>query len=154
MPEQTPYLFCKTHTARLWAVCSIDLWEEIERKSIFHDSGLAVAKNIRILEIRTERGGHAVGELYLHNTNQLVSFLQASGDSIMTGPGQFVELVAIYRSIVHEKYDHHDRPTISERYRVLWVEWDNGIAYRLGVGWVQKAAWEGVNPTKLDLVLG
>lgn len=157
MPEQTPYLFCKTHTARLWAVCSVNLWEEIDKKSLFYDTGMAVAKNTRTLEIRTERGGPAVGELYLHNTDQLVPFLLASGDSIKTGPGQSIELVAIYRSLVHEKYyynDYNNHATISERYRVLWVEWENGIAYRLGVGWVERAAWETVNRTEVDLILG
>lgn len=156
MPEQTPYLFCKTHTARLWAVCSVNLWEDIEKKSLYYDSDLVAAKNARALEIRTERGGPAVGELYLHNTEQLVPFLLVSGDSIKTGPGQSVELVAIYRSLVHERYyrleDH--QAAISERYRVLWIEWENGIAHRLGVGWVEKGAWETVNRIEVDLVLG
>lgn len=153
MPEQTPYLFCKTHRARLWATCSVGLWEEIDRKSLWYDTDLAIAKNTRILEIRAEYGGPAVGELYLHNTNQLVPFLLASGDSIKAGPGQSIDLVAIYRSAVHEKY--YDGPrVISERYRVLWVEWENGIAYRLGVGWVERAAWEAVKQTEVDLVLG
>lgn len=153
MPEQTPYLFCKTYSARLWAVCSVALWEDHEKKSPWYDSGVPVVRNLRILEIRTECGGPKVGELYLHNTNQLVPFLLASGDRIKTGPGQSVELVAIYRSFVRESYDM-DPPLVSERYRVLWVEWENGIAYRLGVGWVEKAAWEGGDRTEIDLVLG
>jgi hypothetical protein len=151
-PEQTPYLFCKTHKARLWAVCSLDLWKDIANKAFFSSSSGAIAKNIRILEIRTERGGPKVGELYLHNTNQLVPFLLASDDSIKIGPGQSVELVAIYHS--HVRGTCYGSGVITERYRVLWVEWEDGIAYRLGVGWVEKTAWEGANLTEIDLVLG
>lgn len=153
MPEQTPYLFCKTHRARLWAVCSVALWEAIERKSDFHGTGVHQAKTLHALEIRIDRHGPPVGELYLHSMDQLAPFLVSSGNYIKTGPGESVELVAIYRSLVHESI--HRGPSITqERYRVLWVEWEKGIAYRLGVGWVEKAAWEGVNPTEIDLVLG
>lgn len=153
MPEQTPYLFCKTHKAELWAVCSVQLWEQIDKKTYWSFQGLAVAKNIRILEIRAERGGPKVGELYLHNTSQLAPFFLASDDCIKIGPGQPVELVAIYRSLVRETFDHGP-DVISERYRVLWVVWKDGIAYRLGVGWVERESWEGVNRTEIDLVLG
>lgn len=132
MPEQTPYLFCKTHKARFWAVCNIELWEEVAKKAFFYHIRMVKAKSTRTLEIRAERGGSVVGELHLHNTDQLVPFLLASGDCIKTGAGQSVDLVAIYRSLVHERYHHHEHAIISERYRVLWVEWDNGIACRLG----------------------
>lgn len=152
-PRQTPYLFCKTHRAQVWATYTVGLWEDIEKKSVWYDTDLATAKNIRILEIRTEHGGPAVGELYLHNTNQLVPFLLAAGDSIKAGPGQSVDLVAIHRSVVHEKYDDGP-PVVSERYRALWVDWENGIGYRLGVGWVERASWETVDRTEVDLVLG
>lgn len=113
----------------------------------------AVVKNIRILEIRTDSGGPKVGELYLHNTSQLAPFLLASDDCIKIGPGQPVELVAIYHSLVRETFNQGP-DVISERYRVLWVEWQDGIAYRLGVGWVERETWEGVNRTEIDLVLG
>lgn len=153
IPEQTPYLFCKTHKARLWAVCSVDLWEAIERKSESYDTGVSVAKTLHALEIRTKRHGPAVGELYLHSLDQLAPFLVSSGKYIKTGPGEPVELVAIYRSLVHESI--YNGPSVTqERYRVLWVEWENGIAYRLGVGWVERAAWETASRTEVELVLG
>lgn len=40
MPEQTPYLFCTTHEAQLWAVCSVSLWEHIDKKTRWSFSGL------------------------------------------------------------------------------------------------------------------
>lgn len=153
MPEQTPYLFCKTQMARLWAVCSVDLWEEVAKRSPLYGLGLPNDIELQVLEIRTECSGPAVGELYLHSVDQLTPFLIASNEYIKAGPGQSVELVAIYRSIVHEQYSIESAVT-SERYRVLWVEWENGIAYRLGVGWVERGAWERLNRTEIDLVLG
>lgn len=96
----------------------VDLWEHIDEKTYWSFQGLSVASNIRILEIRTERGGPKVGELYLHNISQLAPFLLASDDCIKTGPGQPVELVAIYRSLVREAFSQSP-DVISERYRVL-----------------------------------
>lgn len=39
-------------------------------------------------------------------------------------------------------------------YNVLWIEWKDGIAYRLGVGMVWKEFWEGERPDEIDVVLG
>ncbi|KAK0515023.1 hypothetical protein JMJ35_002402 [Cladonia borealis] len=38
-------------------------------------------------------------------------------------------------------------------YNVLWIEWDNGIAHRKGVGWVTKSAWSGQKSEPIDLIL-
>ena len=38
-------------------------------------------------------------------------------------------------------------------YNVLWIEWDNGIAHRKGVGWVTKSAWSGQESEPIDLIL-
>ena len=39
-------------------------------------------------------------------------------------------------------------------YSVLWIEWKDGIAYRLGVGMIWKEFWEGEGPEEIDVVLG
>ncbi len=41
-----------------------------------------------------------------------------------------------------------------EFYNVLWVEWEEGIAYRKGCGRVMKSAWEAQNLEWIDLTLG
>lgn len=38
-------------------------------------------------------------------------------------------------------------------YNVLWIDWDNGIAHRKGVGWVTKSAWSGQKSEPIDLIL-
>lgn len=43
---------------------------------------------------------------------------------------------------------------VYEFYNVMWIEWDNGIAYRMAVGRVQKDIWERVAKEEIDVVLG
>jgi hypothetical protein len=37
---------------------------------------------------------------------------------------------------------------------VLWVEWENGIAYRQACGRIKEEAWNVLEPEEFDLVLG
>lgn len=39
-------------------------------------------------------------------------------------------------------------------YDVLWIKWEDGIAYRRGVGRVKKQTWESMELEDIDLVLG
>jgi hypothetical protein len=84
-----------------------------------------------------------------------------SGDKLVC------ELVEISRGYAYEKdvvvgmceWDHSERPKSpdGEKYEfvnVLWVEWEDGIAYRKGVGRVMKSAWEAQELEWIDLVLG
>ncbi|KAI1746812.1 heterokaryon incompatibility protein-domain-containing protein [Xylaria castorea] len=41
-----------------------------------------------------------------------------------------------------------------EFYNVLFIEWEQGIAYRKGVGRVWKEAWEQLNTSVVDIILG
>ncbi|TGO54780.1 hypothetical protein BCON_0102g00370 [Botryotinia convoluta] len=81
-------------------------------------------------------------------------------------PGALVELVAISqgwfgvstKSGEEEKEVKDwfpDHMTRQDCYHVLWVEWENGIAYRRGNGCVVKEVWEREREEELlDLVLG
>jgi hypothetical protein len=56
-----------------------------------------------------------------------------------------------------EEYCISERPKDSERYEyynVLWIEWDDGVAYRKAVGRVEKRVWESLSLESIDLVLG
>ncbi|KAI1762084.1 HET-domain-containing protein [Hypoxylon sp. FL1150] len=56
-----------------------------------------------------------------------------------------------------EEWDLEERPKdgrFYEYYYVLWIEWKNGIAYRKGIGRVEKNAWERQEREWIDLVLG
>ena len=51
----------------------------------------------------------------------------------------------------------YERPSDSEFYtfyNVMHIEWENGIAYRRGVGTVYKAMWESQALEEIDVILG
>jgi hypothetical protein len=37
---------------------------------------------------------------------------------------------------------------------VLWIEWENSVAYRKGLGRVLNDAWNGMEKNEIDLILG
>jgi hypothetical protein len=39
-------------------------------------------------------------------------------------------------------------------YNVLWIKWEDGIAYRRGVGRVKRETWESMELEDVDLILG
>lgn len=41
-----------------------------------------------------------------------------------------------------------------EFYNVFWIEWDSGVAYRRGLGRVDKEIWESLGHDNINLVLG
>ncbi|POR31388.1 Uncharacterized protein TPAR_08365 [Tolypocladium paradoxum] len=135
MPEQTLYLFCETTRVRLWG----------------HQAG---HRNVVIL---CNSFGENIGSLHLHNDESLALFPQvvAEGET-----GLPVELVAVYRSTVYSKTWNstkkiYDLPLKKdEAYAVLWIEWKDGVAYRLASGKVRAKEWEKLDLEKLSLILG
>ncbi|KAI1485568.1 heterokaryon incompatibility protein-domain-containing protein [Biscogniauxia mediterranea] len=127
-PAQTPYLLCSTKRAILLA-------------------------QTRIKEDRDEIGlglytvaGKKAGSLYLHNKQQLDLLIGSDN-----GSGTPVELVAIYRSRIYGRYNPLE--TI-HTYEALWVEWKDGIVYRLAIASVDKDVWEGLDLEDISLVWG
>jgi len=149
-PEQTPYLFCKTKRAHLWAERA-----DYEKRSPLSSGG-------NTLKLRQEPHGEVIGSLQLQTDEQLQSFPEITDekDAGQWGKGKEVELVAIYRSKRYSKtfnkelqrYDHPLKR--EEHYVVLWVEWLDGVAYRLACGQVDKDHWERLKLDDVDLVLG
>ena len=41
-----------------------------------------------------------------------------------------------------------------EFYNVMYIEWEDGVAYRVAVGRVEKAKWESISKEEIDVVLG
>ena len=95
--------------------------------------------------------------LHLHNKEQLKHFPTVEAVDI---PGIPVELVAIYQSRIHQKtwneeQEHYTIPiNVIERYEVLWIEWKDGVAYRLANGNVGKTDWEDLDLEEVSLILG
>jgi hypothetical protein len=140
MPDQPSFLFSKTKVTHAYAMRLSDTYY---RTSIHNTVDLFNASK------------EGIGQLHAHNREQVEYFPTDKTDE---SPRR-IELVAISRSRVYGRvYDIHKhfwRPDyFSERYNVLWVEWKDGVAYRLASGYVEKAAWEKLDLKDVDLVLG
>jgi len=82
--------------------------------------------------------------------------------------GDQCELIGISKASVGNKEASHQYQTVSEMdrvseikgldlykfYNVLWIEWNDGIAYRKALGMVWKEAWERQDLEEIDVVLG
>jgi hypothetical protein len=101
-----------------------------------------------------------LGALHLHDS------LEALKDEIN---GQALELVEVARAYMpYEGNDNSIRLKIPEwecselprtgllyeYYYVMWIEWQGSIAYRKGLGRVEKRAWEAQELEWIDLTLG
>lgn len=139
-PDQTSYIFCETKRARLWA-------HQTEHE-LFD-----INKNILTI---CNKEGRSIGELHLHNEEQLEHFPKTVAND---APGMQIELVAVYRSRKYAKtFDKEQQRytyphTVTESYQVLWVEWVDGVAYRLASGHVGKADWEDSDLEDVSLIL-
>lgn len=125
-PEQTAYLFCKTTGLTLWARVS-----DSELLDLLDGNG----NNVSMVEVDD------MGVL-----DQFRSYTSLKGRP--------VDVVAIskvrnYLPSIGEVRSGHENS-----YVVLWVEWRDGVAYRLGRGEIGADDWERLDPQKVSLVLG
>lgn len=144
-PPQTAYLFCETQKARLNA-------RAVGKKDPRSDM-----ENF-IMDLR-DNDNTVVGKLHLHNKEQLSLFTGTNAPGA-DAPGKEVELVAIskrreYAKTWKQELMRYDHPVTTENlYVVLWVEWVNGVAYRLASGTVEETAWDKLNLENVSLILG
>lgn len=136
-PEQTSYLFCNTWGVRLW--------------------GQRTGKSRENTAVLYNSFGKAVGSLHLHHKDDLSLFPDTDSED---APGLPVDLVVLYKSRQYSKTWNAQKETYElplkkeDMYKVLWVEWKEGIAYRLASGVVWAKEWEKLDPQTVDLVLG
>lgn len=145
MPEQTAYLFCTTRRAKLWT-----RGEKIaDRRVIDADISLYISIH--------DASGEAVGELQLHDHDQLKGLVGAAAG---TDLGAQVELVAINRvrtwgnTFIEEEQRRGPPQWTHDKYTVLWIEWTGSVAYRSAVGSIEKSKWEQLDLEEVELVMG
>ena len=108
--------------------------------------------------------GAWVGILRMPNERTLTSIrLEKVGTTVRSRP---LEFIALSRGIADASRDQEpgldewlleDRPTskrLYEFYNVMWIEWENGIAYRRAVGRILRDVWESRNLEWVDVTLG
>ena len=141
-PEQTPFLYCQTRRAHLRA-----------GQTVHRDPTETDMNSLDILE----ESGPTIGRLQLHNESQLKKFPRSVEGDL---PRVEVELVAVHRTKWYWKESGEQREQgvssvgTSEVYNVLWIEWTDGVAYRLASGWVAKSYWEASDLEDVSLILG
>lgn len=129
-PDQTQYLFCKTWRTSVWIRSSTD------QKRDFGDIG----PSNRLLVCQDEHGP-MIGTMYVGVI-----------ESCMEGEAQCIDVVAI------SKFVEFGRRPDRKMIKVLWVTWEDKVAYRRASGEIDEEAWcclenEG-RLEKVDLVLG
>ncbi|CAH0046201.1 unnamed protein product [Clonostachys solani] len=136
--HQSAYISCRT-----------------ERAFLYGGSRMGALEPPR-LQLLDEKGGLA-GYLQLHNEGELEQFQTTET------PGKRVELVSIAKGYTGRLSGGHKVPEVegdgSLRFRdclfVLWVEWNDGVAFRRGSGVVTLEGWnETCGKDFCDLVLG
>lgn len=142
MPEQTPYLFCETVQARLSG------YQQDSHKlySLWHNEAKLC-----------DGFGKDIGKLHLPNEETRDRFPEnVNGDEA----GLQVDIVAVCRlkrcSKTWDRGKWKTRLPIfrEDLYLVLWVEWKDGVAYRVASGEVIASEWERLDLEKVSLVLG
>jgi hypothetical protein len=108
-----------------------------------------------------DQGGKIVGELEL-----LISESYSRSNSPRTVQlNQLLELVvmskgvgSIYKNLTRLlDLDTRQKEMMRKRheyYNVMWIEWQDRVAYRRGVGKVSKSDWEAQDTEWIDLTLG
>jgi hypothetical protein len=114
------------------------------------------------LELLTQQGEWA-GFLRLNGTSYSED---DSGDGVIQRDAGLLELIEISEGevqnqpIEEKSFDEWNRegcPRYSGLYKfvnVLWIEWEDGVAYRKALGRVEKSIWQRVATERIDITLG
>ncbi|KAK7977035.1 hypothetical protein PG988_004525 [Apiospora saccharicola] len=160
LPPQHPFLSCTTKRGWFGA------------KQAAKDQRLLGTERSQILILRKarDRGGDLpaphwgrarridkgpyCGLLQVPTEEQVSEFpTAASSDG-----GRTIELVALSLRRLYDQPDDDEllveSPPFREWYPVLWVEWVDGVAYRRGVGEVEREDWDSHDLEDVDLILG
>ncbi|KAM0421400.1 hypothetical protein ACHAPT_010754 [Fusarium lateritium] len=131
-PEQTRYLFCETSKARLLG---------------YRDG----EENLAIL---SNSVGKKVGNLHLHNEESSALFPKL-GETGLSVDLVVVSKVRTYSKTWNEDKREYGLPSAKrDAYAVLWVEWKDGVAYRLASGKVKVEEWDALEQERISLILG
>ena len=105
-----------------------------------------------------------VGILRVPNEEILASVRLEKTDTILESrPLEFIALSRGYADASRKEEPGLDEWLLEERpvtkglyefYNVMWIEWKNGIAYRIALGRILREVWEGQNLEWVDVTLG
>lgn len=154
VPANARILCAKTRRGRLWVISAKNHPDGIKGLPFVGVGATCVrlfSHTIKVDTVLTNEKGDLVGDLRIDDREDihLVNELKCEADQA----GLPCELVAISKG---NDFIEPMEP-LKETYtfdNVLWIKWEDGIAYRRGVGRVTKETWESMELEDVDLVLG
>jgi hypothetical protein len=117
---------------------------------------MSTASTNRLAVSLGDGSGRWAGALQLHDSGE-------NGENLV---GSSLELISISEGFAYNArtWGHYlvewswpERPKEGLKYsfyNVLWIKWEDGIAYRKGVGRVEKDAWESLELETIEVTLG
>ncbi|KAF7538221.1 hypothetical protein G7Z17_g12676 [Cylindrodendrum hubeiense] len=149
-PSYWKYLCAETQQAKLWGV-KPRYNTTLERAvSYRYPSKFVVPMfgiSLGVTAVFRNEAGEEVGELGVDSREDLDRIYEAELNGVLC------DLVVVSRGLNYPDPQPVGLETWSF-YNVLWVVWEDGIAYRRGVGRVKKSVWEGLEKEDISLVLG
>jgi hypothetical protein len=147
VPRPTRFLFCRALRGFFKG------GRQVTRFQTYLGEGRHIRGSCRSLHLVNSEY-KSVGMLILN----IISSSEIGGSKRNTkplGPKEGFELVAISaRSFPIIRNTAQSSKSTSQYYNVLWIEWQDGVAYRKALGWIGKLAWESSNLEWIDLTLG
>ena len=105
--------------------------------------------NLAIHSLYTSEGTWA-GIIYVHRSPHSIGKQNQQCELVLISGGWTRE-----RDLPEWKYEERPRSEeYYEFYHVLWIEWQDNIAYRKGLGRVVKKVWDDLPKEEIDLYLG
>ncbi|RYO26195.1 hypothetical protein AA0111_g8166 [Alternaria arborescens] len=176
VPEQTPYLFSRTQRSfvlgqrigcarddiddgriKIIALCDCSSGNSV---GTLHLHSREQLKLFPFAKIKPSSGHDALHDLIDVNTimkeKRNMDFVVDTTDKSLPK----IEIVAVSMTRVNSKTWNQEalraeKPfRVNEVVNVLWIEWENNIAYRRAAGYVGKQDWQQLEREDVDLVLG
>jgi hypothetical protein len=133
-----------THTPSSYLICTAPI-------ATLSRGDISKSRNPRKLEVALLLEEIVVGHLMVHYEK----------DMFQTQEHSFCELVAISEARIeshggfrYTKHFAYEKPPGYLYYNVLWIHWEDGIAYRKGIGAVDKNAWDSLGAEVRTFKLG
>lgn len=108
-------------------------------------------------------GGDFVGtiEAPVYSLNKKLPIVNVEliriGDMELTRQHPNGEFFPLLGSLYPETLDKNVQPRFAKTLtivHVLWLKWENGVAFRMGIGMVLQEAWDAADADEVDIRLG
>lgn len=151
-PEQTPYISCQTKRSWLSACLSpLKPGSPPQCVALSNQKGadcgiLQVHSSDRFRDMFSNSTTEVVVELVVICKRRILD--------VKTPPGDFLDEESA-ENLDGEFRTGFDGNTLERtEYVVLWVEWEDKVAYRKGIGWIPEASWDNLHLEEVCLILG